>query len=182
MRIVPLAMLLVACGHEVGDKSSRLSALGSHDSVRAESLSSAGQAESLKPKAESGAPCPATGVWAPCNVFDRLDRAGLAPRHDTTTVALPPLSPRGSQLLVGNAKLQLYVYPDVRTREREQGLLDKTKYVSFDAPTMQSQPTLIHNANLIAILFSRNDHLRERVSDAITAGPPQPPSSPPTKP
>ena len=72
-------------------------------------------------------------------------------------MAMPPLSPRGSQILVGTAKLQLFVYPDVRTREREQGKLDRTKYVSFDAPTMQSQPTLIYNANLIAILFSRND-------------------------
>lgn len=92
----------------------------------------------------------------------------------------PPLSPRGTQILVGNAILQLYVYPDIRSREREQGKLDKAKYVSFDTPTMQSQPTLVYNANLIAILFSRNDHLRERVSDAITAGPPQPPS--PTNP
>ena len=125
--------------------------------------------------------CPATGVWAPCNVFDRLDRAGLAPRHDSTTVTEAPLTPAGTQILVGNAKLELYVYPDVRSREREQGKLDKSKYVSFDAPTMQSQPTLIYNSNLIAILLSRNDHLRERVSDAITAGPPQAPSQP-TKP
>ena len=86
----------------------------------------------------------------------------------------PPLSPRGTQILVGNGVLQLYVYPDVRTREREQGKLDRTKYVSFDAPVQSSQLTLIYNTNLIAILTSRNDHLRERVSDAITAGPPQP--------
>jgi hypothetical protein len=32
---------------------------------------------------------------------------------------------------------------------------------------------LIRNANLLAILHSRNDHQRERVSDALTAGPPQ---------
>jgi len=113
-------------------------------------------------------------------VFERLDRAGLAPRTDTTSVAEAPLTPKGVQLLVGNAKLELYAYPDARTREREQGKLDKTKYVSFDQPAMQSQPTLIYNTNLIAILFSRNDHLRERVADAITAGPPQPPSSQPT--
>jgi len=118
-------------------------------------------------------------MWAACHVFDRLDRAGLAPRHDSTVVTEPPLTPTGAQILVGNAKLELYLYPDVRTREREQGKLDRTKYVSFDAPTMQSQPTLIYNTNLIAILFSRNDHLRERVSDVITAGPPQPPSAQP---
>lgn len=179
MRFVPLAMLIVACGR--GDVKADVSTAGAANSASAVSSSSR-TPDAGHPTSGPGA-CPATGAWAPCSVFDRLDRAGLAPRKDTSTVVTPPLSPRGSQLLVGNAKLQLYVYPDVRTREREQGTLDKAKYVSFDAPTMQSQPTLIHNENLIAILFSRNDHLRERVSDAITAGPPQPPSpTPPTKP
>jgi hypothetical protein len=110
--------------------------------------------------------------------MDRLDRAGLVPRADTTTASEPPLTVRGEQILVGRAQLELYVYADSREREQEQRLLDKTKYVSFDAPlTMQIQPTLIYSANLIAILHSRNDHLRERVADAITAGPPQPPTT-----
>jgi len=110
-------------------------------------------------------------------VFDRLDRAGLAPRRDTVVVTEAPLTLTGPQMLVGNGQLELYFYPDSRSREKEQRLLDKAKYVSFDAPlTMVSQPTLIYSANLIAILHSRNDHLRERVADAITAGPPQPPT------
>ena len=63
--------------------------------------------------------------------------------------------------------------------EREQEKLEKTKYVRFDAPvTMKVLPTLISNTNLIAILHSRNDHLRERVADALTAGPPQAPRKP----
>jgi hypothetical protein len=170
MRLAPLAMLLVACGRSDTKGIDSTAAVAAQPAAAVAVQAS----DSAKP------PCPATGAWAACHVFDRLDRSGLAPRKDTTVVTEAPLTPQGTQILVGNGKLELYFYPDVRTREREQGKLDKAKYVSFDAPTMQSQPTLIYNTNLIAILFSRNDHLRERVSDAITAGPPQPPST--TKP
>jgi hypothetical protein len=38
---------------------------------------------------------------------------------------------------------------------------------------MRAEPTLIASENLLAILRSRSDHQRERVSDALTAGPPQ---------
>lgn len=171
MRLAPLAMLLVACGREAG-KSVDTSAAVAVQSAAA--VDSSAPLSDVRRSASGLVPCPPTGKWAACHIFDRLDRAGLAPRRDSTIASAPPLTPQGTRILVGNAKLELYVYPDVRTREREQGKLDRAKYVSFDAPTMQSRPTLIYNTNLIAILFSRNDHLRERVSDAIIAGPPQP--------
>jgi hypothetical protein len=82
-------------------------------------------------------------------------------------------------LRVGNSDLEIYIYNDVASREREQKLLDATKYVVYPGPVpMNPVPTLISSANLIAILHSRNDHQRERVSDALTAGPPQPSKSP----
>lgn len=163
-RLALTAMLLVACGRGADTRAPAA------NSPAVNRQTAAGGGRTAEP------PCPPSGLWATCNVIDRLERAGLAPRADTVAVVEPPLTPRGTQVRVGNALLQLYVYPDWRAREREQRLLDKAKYVSFDAPTMQSQPTLIYSVNLIAILHSRNDHLRERVSDAITAGPPQQPS------
>ena len=39
---------------------------------------------------------------------------------------------------------------------------------------MQGEATAIENDNLLALLFSRNEQQRERVADALTAGPPQP--------
>jgi hypothetical protein len=120
-------------------------------------------------------PCPATGLWAACSVLERLDRAGLAPRRDTGSVAEPPLRATGLRLRVGAGQLELYVYRDAAARARDGRLLDRARYVAADAPVpIQVLPTLIINANLIAILHSRNDHLRERVADAIAAGPPQP--------
>jgi hypothetical protein len=92
----------------------------------------------------------------------------------------PPLSQRGALVRLGRAELELYVYADAPSRERDQAKLDRRKYLAADASIgMESQPTLVYSANLIAILHSRNDHQRERVSDAIAAGPPQPPTPKP---
>lgn len=119
--------------------------------------------------------CPPTGLWSDCAVFQRLDRAGLAPRRDSSPATEPPLTVTGVAMRIGNSDLELYMYPDAAARERDEAKLDRAKYVAYDAPvTMQAQPTLIHSANLIAILHSRNDHQRERVADALTAGPPKP--------
>ena len=108
-------------------------------------------------------------------MIERLDRAGLAPRKDSVAPTEEPLTIKGTLLKVGNSELELYVYPDAGARERDEARLDKSKYLEYPAPlTMRNEPTLIRSVNLIAILRSRNEHQRERVSDAITAGPPQP--------
>ena len=39
---------------------------------------------------------------------------------------------------------------------------------------MKSETTVIQSDNVLVLLFSKNEHQRERVADAITAGPPQP--------
>jgi len=112
----------------------------------------------------------------PCALVERLERAGLVPRVDSVArVAEPPLSVPGTLVRVGNAELAAYLYPTIAAREADAAKLDPTKYISYAAPVpIQPTPTLIQSANLIAIFQSRNDHQRERVGDAITAGPPQP--------
>lgn len=126
------------------------------------------------PSAESNA-CPADGHWAECSIMERLDRAGLAPHRDSGLVHEAPLSRSGFRVKVGSADLDLYIYPDSAARAQDEAKLDGKKYIAYDAPqTMLAEPTLIHSANLLAILHSRRDQQRERVSDAITAGPPQP--------
>src|SRR2546423_4586573 len=103
--------------------------------------------------------CPATGLWSQCAIVDRLDRAGLAPRVDSSKATEPPLTIQGALLHVGASDLEIYVYPDATSREREEALLDRTKYVAHDAPlSIKPQPTLIHSVHAIAILHSRNDH------------------------
>jgi len=120
--------------------------------------------------------CPANGQWSECAVYDRLDHAGLAPRRDSSgvPVTLPPLVQQGTKYLLGSAELDVFVYHDAETRERDESRLDRSKFIeATDEPTLRGEPTIIRNVNLLAILRSRNDHQRERVSDALSAGPPQ---------
>jgi len=90
-------------------------------------------------------------------------------------VTVAPFAVAARTIHLGASALDVMIYPDVAARERDERNLDRSRYVEYDAPLgMKSLPTIIRSANLIAVLHSRNDHQRERVSDAITAGPPQP--------
>jgi hypothetical protein len=133
---------------------------------------SAGDARALSPSVKPI--CPATGQWQLCSILERLERAGLAPRQDSGRVTEVPLSSPGVAIQLGRSELRVFVYADRASRERDQAKLDTAKYVSATEPlSMQVEPTLITTENLLAILRSRSDHQRERVADALTAGPPQ---------
>jgi hypothetical protein len=163
-------MLLVACQREADNAGGGGETLAASPVVRGDTAAAA--AIPL---------CPATGLWAECAIVYRLDRAGLVPRVDSSApVTEEPLTVRGRKILVGRSELELYLYPDAASRERELAAIDRTKYVEYPAPVpINPMPTLIHSANAIVILHSRNDHQRERISDLITAGPPQPSSKRP---
>jgi hypothetical protein len=119
--------------------------------------------------------CPSTGRWAACSVLKRLDRAGLAPQAKADTVREPALSVPGSTFTIGNGELQVFLYPDRAAQERDAARLDKTRFVAADAPlTLRGEATLIRSENLIAILLSHSDTQRERVANALEAGPPVP--------
>ena len=114
-------------------------------------------------------------MWAECSLLKRLERAGLVVQRDSAAATEEPLTREGILLRVGGRELEVYLYPDAATRVREQRRLDSTGYVRYaGSQTFRAEPTLIGNANLIAILHSNNSKQRERVGDAITAGPPQP--------
>ena len=119
-------------------------------------------------------PCPKTGHWSDCHVRERLIRSGLAPR-DTTREALPALGPAPVVYRLGKGGLAVYIFNDSASRARAARSLDTVKYVrAASGPTMLSQATVIENDNLLGLLFSKNEQQVERVSDALTAGAPQP--------
>lgn len=125
--------------------------------------------------------CPATGKWAECSVLYRLERAGLAPHPDSS--AKPEEKSLGGLPMVIkiglSARLEVFLYSDSTARIADGKKLDRTQLVAPGAAqTIQQERTLIENANLIGLLTSVNNHQRERVSDALLAGPPQPPSQP----
>jgi hypothetical protein len=118
--------------------------------------------------------CPRTGHWVDCQVRERLTRAGLAPR-DTSREALPSLGPKPAVYRLGRGGLAVYLFDDTATRARAATRLDTVKFVRApNPPTVRSEATVIENDNLLALLFSKNEHQIERVSDAFMAGPPQP--------
>ncbi len=155
------AMLLAGCGREKGAK--------------ADSSSATAVSEASAPQAMSGS-CPRTGHWGDCQLRARLGESGLAPRSTSDKVGdLPQLPVQPTTLLLGNAGLAFYLFPDTLVRRRAAATLDTAKFIPQTRPvSMKAETTLIENDNVLVLLFSKNEHQRERVADAITAGPPQP--------
>jgi len=121
--------------------------------------------------------CPKTGHWSSCQVRTRLDQAGVAPRtaEAGTLSDLPALGATPIVYQVGSAGLAIYLFPDTAARARATHSLDTARFIPpARALSMRGEATAIQSDNLLALLFSRNEQQRERVSDALTAGPPQP--------
>lgn len=127
--------------------------------------------------------CPGTGHWEPCTVFDRLERAGLAPQRGDT-VRYPFLQVAGQTWRLGTATIHVFRYRDSTARHADFAALDSARVrpVQDTMTTWPGTPTLLVNDNLLAILLSDNEEQVERVSLALTAGPPpKAPSAAPTK-
>lgn len=152
-----------------------LAACGPSDS-RAPVPPSTAAATTATAKADDGA-CPNTGLWAKCSLLYRLQRSGLVPRVDSSaTVKEKGLT--GTPFVIrlsATSTMDVFLYPDSATRKADAVKLDRTNMVSDSAPlTMMHEQTLIEAANVIAVLSTLNDQLRERVGNAILAGAPQP--------
>lgn len=133
----------------------------------------------VKPLAP-GPDCPATGLWAACSIMYRLDRAGLAPSVDSSgTPDEKMLTGTPLMLKIGfSAKIEIHVYQDSASRIADEKQIDRAQYVTPEQQqTMRRERTLIENANIVGLLTSINGHQRDRVADALMAGPPQPPSA-----
>lgn len=168
--LIALALLCAACSSSSSSSSKPAAAAVKTDSSGNRVLAGAAP----------GAPgCPATGLWARCSVLYRLERSGIAPRLDSTRkVEETVLTGDGFVVHFGTtSRLEVFLYPDSTARIKDGAKLDRTKLVNATATqTMNRERTLIENGNLIGLLTSLNDRLRERVSDALTAGAPQPPA------
>jgi len=121
--------------------------------------------------------CPNTGTWAQCSLMYRLQRAGLVPRIDSSaTVAEKGLSGKSFVIRFSpTSVMDVFLYPDSASRKADGAKLDRHGMVSDSTPlTMAREKTLIEGDNIIAVLSSLNDQLRQRVGDAILAGAPEP--------
>jgi hypothetical protein len=167
--LAALACLAGACRGSERTPSADSSMTVATSSTSATSGTSAGAMPSASRPA-----CERTGHWIPCQVRQRLERSGLAPR-DSNSTDLPALGPAPAVFRVGRGGLVVYLFADSVTRARAATRLDTVTFVAAERPlTMLSRATVIQNDNLLALLYSKNEQQRERVSDALMAGPPQP--------
>jgi len=169
LRTIALALAVSACTKADSPAADSARSAGSPSGALGQSTGAGAATQETRAQ-----PCPKTGHWRDCHVRERLIRSGLAP-HDTTREALPALGPAPIVYRLGKGGLAVYIFADSTARTRAAASLDTVKYVRAPrGPTMLSQATVIENDNLIGLLFSKNEQQIERVSDALTAGAPQP--------
>lgn len=119
--------------------------------------------------------CPPTGLWAECSVITRLEQAGLVmnPHQDPITHA--SLQRQGRAFSVRDAELEVFIYPNRAERERDEARVDRDDYLEADGPPQPiHKPTIVTSENLLVVLDTRRERQRERITLALTAGPPQP--------
>lgn len=106
-------------------------------------------------------------------MFDRLERAGLAPQRGDT-IRVPFLHSAGQTWRLGPATIHVFRYRDSVARRADSGALDslQARPRGDTVTRWPSPPTLLLNDNLLAVLLSDNAQQVERVSLALTAGPP----------
>ena len=99
----------------------------------------------------------------------------MVPRDTAAPANLPVLGVEPLVMRIGKGVLAVYVFTDTTARARAGRGLDTMKFVRPDAAlTVASEGTRIESDNLLALLFGKNEHQRERVSDVFMAGAPQP--------
>lgn len=160
---VVTTLIVVACG---GDRARTADSATTSAASVATSAGAAG-----KPA------CARTGHWIPCQVLSRLEQAGVAPRagHPDDLSDLPHLGATPIVYQVGSAGLAVYLFADTSSRARAARSLDTARFIGPARDlSMRGEATAIQSDNLLALLFSRSEQQRERVSDALMAGPPQP--------
>ncbi|HET9425648.1 MAG TPA: hypothetical protein VFO55_09775 [Gemmatimonadaceae bacterium] len=125
--------------------------------------------------------CPATGLWAHCSVFRSIERAGLNSHRDSAKeVTELPLSISGMEVPIARGDIRIFVYADSGSRKRDQAKLDRKQFVlPHQQPGIQRERTLVGSANLLVLMNVINSLSRERIANALMAGPPQPPSKRP---
>jgi hypothetical protein len=144
-------------------------------------------AESAQPIVAAPAPapgdtsCPATGRWARCSAIKAIYRAGLNTHADEAKdVTEAPLSITGFELPLSRGVVRFFVYADSNSRRRDQMKLDSSKFaIPPREPVFGRQRALVPSANLLVLMDVSNSKNRERIANALMAGPPQPPSNKP---
>lgn len=141
-----------------------------------DNLSSVASGAATNSGAQASSPCPRTGKWALCSVEKRLSQSGFVVRPvsgDVPRRAGFSVAPAVYKL--GEARLEIFVYPDEASLSRDLEKLDTVTVAPRGSPSKWGRvPTFVRSANLIAVFLTANPTQAERLTLALTAGAPQP--------
>jgi hypothetical protein len=131
--------------------------------------------------APSDTSCPGTGLWARCSVLKGLERAGLNTHADSATqVVEKPLSVPAIEIPIARGHIRIFLYADSNSRRRDAAKLNRKQFIlPVQEPGFARERTIIENANLLVLMDVARSLNRERIANAMMAGPPQPPSKHP---
>lgn len=120
--------------------------------------------------------CPHTGVWAICNVEQRLKQAGFVARRlsdESSKRAGFSVTPVAYSL--GRARLEVFIYNDEAALARDIAKLDTVRVAPAGVTgAWEVTPLFIRSGNLAAVYLGENPQQAERLALALTAGAPQP--------
>jgi len=130
----------------------------------------------VSPSAPSAGPgCEHTGQWAECSLERRVKQSGFVVKRLDEKVTRPGFTPGPVVYLLGTSRLEAFFYRSEGALAKDlQGMDTVAVAPQGSAAAWPSTPILIRSSNLAAVFLGQNPRQVERVTLAITAGPPQP--------
>lgn len=130
------------------------------------------------PPLGGGAVCPNWGKWEPCNIENRLARAGLSIKRTGAIPRYPFIHVPGIEYETTVAKIHVFIYPDQAARAADTDAIDPETASPREKPFYYKEPAiLVTSINLAAIVITLNGRQAERIDNALGAGlPANPPA------
>ncbi len=125
--------------------------------------------------------CPRDGRWHVCSVQSRFSQAGLRVIALDSALGIPGIDVETRAWRIGGQQLRLAFFASDADARSAMDLMDSARALprGSSAPSWAARPTLLHNANVVGVLLGGTDRAIERASNALMAGPPQPPREEP---
>jgi len=109
-------------------------------------------------------------------VEKRLEKSGFVPRKLSVTGARRSgFSVAPTVYVLGDARLEVFIYPSESGLSRDLVNIDTLSAAPRGTPgAWEMTPTFVRSANLAAVFLTNDPTEAERLTLALTAGPPQP--------
>ena len=119
--------------------------------------------------------CPRDGLWHECSVAHRLELSGLRPRVVDSLTRIAGIARKARLWQIGRQTLRAVIFETEAQASAAMASLDSARAAPRGDSTVAwpERPTIIQSVNLVALMLGGSDRQVERVSDALTAGPPR---------